>query len=65
MRSRRWKRRAARAPRRARTSVPRAHADREERVPMSRLRKTIALRLKESQEIAAQLTTFNEVDMSK
>jgi 2-oxoglutarate dehydrogenase E2 component (dihydrolipoamide succinyltransferase) len=32
---------------------------------MSRLRKTIALRLKESQEIAAQLTTFNEVDMSK
>jgi len=39
--------------------------EREERVPMSRLRKTIALRLKESQEIAAQLTTFNEVDMSK
>ena len=38
---------------------------REERVPMSRLRKTIALRLKESQDIAAQLTTFNEVDMSK
>ena len=32
---------------------------------MSRLRKTIALRLKESQDIAAQLTTFNEVDMSK
>ena len=32
---------------------------------MSRLRKTIALRLKESQEIAAQLTTFNEADMSK
>jgi 2-oxoglutarate dehydrogenase E2 component (dihydrolipoamide succinyltransferase) len=43
----------------------RAHAEREERVPMSRLRKTIALRLKESQEIAAQLTTFNEADMSK
>nr|TFG54505.1 MAG: 2-oxoglutarate dehydrogenase complex dihydrolipoyllysine-residue succinyltransferase [Hyphomicrobiales bacterium] len=38
---------------------------REERVPMTRLRKTIALRLKESQEVAAQLTTFNEVDMSK
>jgi 2-oxoglutarate dehydrogenase E2 component (dihydrolipoamide succinyltransferase) len=38
---------------------------REERVPMTRLRKTIALRLKESQDIAAQLTTFNEVDMSK
>ena len=46
-------------------SVPSARGDREERVPMSRLRKTIALRLKESQEIAAQLTTFNEVDMSK
>ena len=46
-------------------SVPRARAEREERVPMSRLRKTIALRLKESQEIAAQLTTFNEADMSK
>ncbi|MSP93904.1 MAG: 2-oxoglutarate dehydrogenase complex dihydrolipoyllysine-residue succinyltransferase [Alphaproteobacteria bacterium] len=44
---------------------PRPKAEREERVAMSRLRKTIALRLKESQEIAAQLTTFNEVDMSK
>jgi len=43
----------------------RPRSEREERVPMSRLRKTIALRLKESQEIAAQLTTFNEVDMSK
>ena len=31
---------------------------------MSRLRRTIALRLKESQNTAAQLTTFNEVDMS-
>jgi 2-oxoglutarate dehydrogenase E2 component (dihydrolipoamide succinyltransferase) len=46
-------------------SGPRTRAEREERVPMSRLRKTIALRLKESQEIAAQLTTFNEADMSK
>jgi 2-oxoglutarate dehydrogenase E2 component (dihydrolipoamide succinyltransferase) len=46
-------------------SGPRAHADREERVPMTRLRKTIALRLKESQNTAAQLTTFNEVDMSR
>jgi len=46
-------------------SGPRPRAQREERVPMSRLRKTIALRLKESQEIAAQLTTFNEADMSK
>ena len=32
---------------------------------MTRLRKTIALRLKESQNTAAQLTTFNEVDMSR
>jgi 2-oxoglutarate dehydrogenase E2 component (dihydrolipoamide succinyltransferase) len=45
-------------------SGPRPRADREERVKMSRLRKTIALRLKESQNTAAQLTTFNEVDMS-
>ena len=43
---------------------PRPRAEREERVAMSRLRKTIALRLKESQNTAAQLTTFNEVDMS-
>jgi 2-oxoglutarate dehydrogenase E2 component (dihydrolipoamide succinyltransferase) len=43
---------------------PRPNADREERVAMSRLRRTIALRLKESQNTAAQLTTFNEVDMS-
>ncbi len=45
-------------------SGPRSNAAREERVPMSRLRRTIALRLKESQNTAAQLTTFNEVDMS-
>ena len=43
---------------------PRGNEAREERVPMTRLRKTIALRLKESQNTAAQLTTFNEVDMS-
>jgi 2-oxoglutarate dehydrogenase E2 component (dihydrolipoamide succinyltransferase) len=43
---------------------PRPNAEREERVRMTRLRKTIALRLKESQNTAAQLTTFNEVDMS-
>jgi 2-oxoglutarate dehydrogenase E2 component (dihydrolipoamide succinyltransferase) len=36
---------------------------REERVKMTRLRKTIAARLKESQNTAAQLTTFNEVNM--
>ena len=45
-------------------SAPRPAAAREERVAMTRLRKTIALRLKESQNTAAQLTTFNEVDMS-
>ena len=44
---------------------PRAHAEREEKVAMTRLRKTIALRLKESQNTAAQLTTFNEVDMTR
>jgi len=43
---------------------PRANEAREERVAMTRLRKTIALRLKESQNTAAQLTTFNEVDMT-
>ncbi len=37
---------------------------REERVKMSRLRKTIAQRLKDSQNTAAILTTFNEIDMS-
>ena len=36
-----------------------------ERVPMSRLRKTIAKRLKDAQNTAAILTTFNEVDMSE
>jgi len=45
-------------------SGPRANAAREERVTMTRLRKTIALRLKESQNTAAMLTTFNEVDMT-
>ncbi|MBN9572230.1 MAG: E3 binding domain-containing protein, partial [Alphaproteobacteria bacterium] len=43
---------------------PRPRAAQEERVAMSRLRRTVALRLKESQNTAAQLTTFNEVDMS-
>jgi len=36
----------------------------EERIKMSRLRQTIAKRLKEAQDNAAMLTTFNEVDMS-
>ena len=39
-------------------------AAREERVKMTRLRQTIARRLKEAQSTAAMLTTFNEVDMS-
>ncbi len=39
-------------------------ARREERVRLSRLRQTIARRLKEAQNAAAMLTTFNEVDMS-
>jgi 2-oxoglutarate dehydrogenase E2 component (dihydrolipoamide succinyltransferase) len=43
---------------------PRTDQPREERVKMTRLRQTIARRLKESQNTAAQLTTFNEVDMS-
>ncbi len=49
-------------------SPPRApqgeDARREERVRLSRLRQTIARRLKEAQNAAAMLTTFNEVDMS-
>ena len=39
-------------------------AAREERVKMTRLRQTIARRLKEAQNTAAMLTTYNEVDMS-
>jgi 2-oxoglutarate dehydrogenase E2 component (dihydrolipoamide succinyltransferase) len=54
----------AAAPAPAAPAGPRANEAREEKVPMSRLRKTIALRLKESQNTAAQLTTFNEVDMT-
>ena len=52
---------AATAPRIA--SAP-DDAAREERVRMSKLRQTIARRLKEAQSSAAMLTTFNEVDMS-
>ncbi len=47
-----------------RTSSPADDAAREERVPMTRLRQTIARRLKDAQNTAAMLTTFNEVDMS-
>ncbi len=45
-------------------AAPRETHAREERVRMSRLRQTIARRLKEAQTNAAMLTTFNEVDMS-
>ncbi|MEJ1978498.1 MAG: 2-oxoglutarate dehydrogenase complex dihydrolipoyllysine-residue succinyltransferase [Acetobacteraceae bacterium] len=44
--------------------LPSVDAAREERVKMTRLRRTIATRLKEAQNTAAMLTTFNEVDMS-
>jgi 2-oxoglutarate dehydrogenase E2 component (dihydrolipoamide succinyltransferase) len=44
--------------------APRETGDGEERVKMTRLRRTIAQRLKEAQNNAAMLTTFNEVDMS-
>ncbi|MFC3079351.1 2-oxoglutarate dehydrogenase complex dihydrolipoyllysine-residue succinyltransferase [Phenylobacterium terrae] len=45
-------------------SAPREVHAREERVRMTRLRQTIARRLKEAQNAAAMLTTFNEVDMT-
>ncbi|MBL4595948.1 MAG: 2-oxoglutarate dehydrogenase complex dihydrolipoyllysine-residue succinyltransferase [Robiginitomaculum sp.] len=48
----------------AKPVAPRDTGPREERVKMSRLRQTIARRLKEAQSTAAILTTFNEVDMS-
>jgi len=54
---------AAPAPAPAEPHVPRPLAEREERVPMSRLRRRIAERLKQAQNTAAMLTTFNEVDM--
>jgi 2-oxoglutarate dehydrogenase E2 component (dihydrolipoamide succinyltransferase) len=44
--------------------APRAPGAGEERVKMTRLRRTIANRLKEAQNTAAMLTTFNEVDMT-
>lgn len=47
------------------SSGPRPEEDREERVRMTRLRRTIAGRLKEAQNTAAMLTTFNEVDMTE
>jgi 2-oxoglutarate dehydrogenase E2 component (dihydrolipoamide succinyltransferase) len=60
---------AAAAPAPAAAAMPRApvpaeDAAREERVKMTRLRQTIARRLKDAQNSAAMLTTYNEVDMS-
>ena len=58
---------AAAAPARAAPAAsfpPRPTGPREERVPMTRLRRRIAERLKEAQDTAAMLTTFNEVDMT-
>jgi 2-oxoglutarate dehydrogenase E2 component (dihydrolipoamide succinyltransferase) len=45
--------------------APASEEDREERVPMTRLRQTIARRLKDAQNTAAMLTTFNEADMTE
>ena len=45
--------------------APASAEDREERVPMTRLRQTIARRLKDAQYTAAMLTTFNEADMTE
>ena len=45
-------------------SAPREAGEREERVKMTKLRQVIARRLKESQNTAAILTTFNEIDMT-
>jgi 2-oxoglutarate dehydrogenase E2 component (dihydrolipoamide succinyltransferase) len=47
-----------------RAPSPPSDAAREERVRMTRLRQTIARRLKDAQNTAAMLTTFNDVDMS-
>ncbi len=61
---------AAPAPAAPVAAAPRApvsadDASREERVKMTRLRQTIAKRLKDSQNTAAMLTTYNEVDMTE
>ncbi len=52
------------APAQARAPSAPDDASREERVRMTRLRQTIARRLKDAQNTAAMLTTFNEVDMT-
>ena len=56
--------RPAPTPAPAPVTPPRAVDAREQRVKMTRLRRTIAARLKEAQNTAAMLTTFNEVDMT-
>ncbi|MDH3580772.1 MAG: 2-oxoglutarate dehydrogenase complex dihydrolipoyllysine-residue succinyltransferase [Hyphomicrobiales bacterium] len=55
---------SAEAPVQARAPVAADDEGREERVRMTKLRQTIARRLKDAQNTAAMLTTFNEVDMS-
>ncbi|MFT0860677.1 2-oxoglutarate dehydrogenase complex dihydrolipoyllysine-residue succinyltransferase [Ancylobacter sp. G4_0304] len=55
---------AAPAPVQVRAPSAPADASREERVKMTKLRQTIAKRLKDAQNTAAMLTTFNDVDMS-
>ncbi|GAB2795371.1 2-oxoglutarate dehydrogenase complex dihydrolipoyllysine-residue succinyltransferase [Halomonas shantousis] len=55
----------AAAPQKAAAGAPAFEGERpEKRVPMSRLRQTIAKRLVQAQQTAAMLTTYNEVDMS-
>jgi 2-oxoglutarate dehydrogenase E2 component (dihydrolipoamide succinyltransferase) len=56
---------AAPAPVAMRAPSPADDASREERVRMTKLRQTIARRLKDAQNTAAMLTTFNEVDMTE
>ncbi|MEM8592164.1 MAG: 2-oxoglutarate dehydrogenase complex dihydrolipoyllysine-residue succinyltransferase [Pseudomonadota bacterium] len=56
---------AVEAPAIPRAPVPADDAAREERVKMTRLRQTIAKRLKDSQNTAAMLTTYNELDMTE
>jgi 2-oxoglutarate dehydrogenase E2 component (dihydrolipoamide succinyltransferase) len=56
--------RKAKAPAAPRPPIAPEDEAREERVRMTRLRQTIARRLKEAQDNAAMLTTFNDVDMS-
>ena len=55
---------SAAAPNGVAGHAPQDAGPREERVKMTRLRQTIARRLKEAQDTAAMLTTFNDVDMS-